>query len=1387
MKRLQLFLLMLLALPIGMLAAGTTWQTATLLEQGSSATGSLSSDVTVHWYKIIVPENGEATIKVAGSGDLSLDYTNLYAKDAENGLHSRGYCWRNSDFTVKHCSAGTYYVEIKRGSGSGSYTVSYSFKATSSSYSNDREPNDTYQNAVQLTNGAQKTGHLGYYYWDDMDAVDWYKIVVPENGAVQVTVIAHGELALDYSTLYALDENNGLHSRGYCWRGNEESNGVFTVKECAPGTYYLEMKRGNGQGGYTVKYDFTATSSAYPDDNEPNQTYDKATLLKNGVEETGHFGYYYWDDMDQVDWYKIEVPENGTVQVTVIAHGELALDYSTLYSLDNENGLHNRGYCWRGDEESNGVFAVKECAPGIYYLEMKRGYGQGGYTVKYDFTATSSSYPDDNEPNQTYDKATLLKNGIEETGHFGYYYWNDMDDVDWYKIEVPSNGAVQVTVIAHGDLGLDYTTLYALDENNELHSRGYCWRGSEEDNGVFTVKECARGIYYLQMKRGYGQGGYTVKYNFTAMSSEYSNDSEPNDTWENAKLLKRGNTKTGHLGYYYWNNMDAVDWYKIDVPRDGKVTITVAAHGELGLDYTTIYALDANNAVHSRGYCWRGSDDDNGVITIPDCAPGTYYVEMKRGYGQGGYSIGYKFEQNTYATDAEPNNDKASALTLGEGATVAGHLGYYYWDDRDNADWYKLSLSGKSTITVTYQAEEGFRFDYVTLYDSENRSKAYGWSNGTDNINTFTAKDLGPGTYYLEMKRNSGQGYYLVTYGSTIGSVEAQEQLPDEPADDPNNPDNPDDPNNPDNPDNPNNPDNPDTPNNPDNPIIEGPDKDFINDVGKDLLNQWDADSYRNILELLQQAMSFNTEEISEWGANALGSVKTAITTPYNGISNGYMLMLRASLFTGHFKAVNDRWIYEGPADDLQFTYPDKAGTTCVARILTSGDTKTVSMPYEFDEDEDDDDDDNGILGKAKDLTNGVKVIAAEVPEHFEISFTHGNTQLMLTTIDFDLSCFTDNWSPTTNGLIVSINSTFAKSNSGVRRRGGPGTFELSMNRVGYQPVTGISFSFAAKNDGKQIMSLDVKAPGTINVDNGLIDIDAEKGVTINDIGIESLKVDLDVMGRLQARGQIDDLPNFVNKAIKASNCEDEAEAKQIKGELDNMMQGNFYYDGNPEPKGSLGMGVTYDKDKGEWKLEPTISFKSDNSTYPIKTYFSEENFPEFVGGVKTIISELVGVATTMREKVEKMNEEATNATTNPDDNKACLIVWRNETQKDYYVLEEKPKITMSNGDFILTTTNTTVTYKFEDVLKFTLSESTATAIEEVKAVAEPSVERTSEKVIFTGCTPKSAIRIYSIGGQLLDTQWADANGRAEVSISGLTAGVYVVKSDSVTIKIAKR
>ena len=64
MKRLQFLLWILLALPIGMLAQGSTWKTATAISNGNSGNGTLDKDTKDAWFKIDVPEEGTVTLTI---------------------------------------------------------------------------------------------------------------------------------------------------------------------------------------------------------------------------------------------------------------------------------------------------------------------------------------------------------------------------------------------------------------------------------------------------------------------------------------------------------------------------------------------------------------------------------------------------------------------------------------------------------------------------------------------------------------------------------------------------------------------------------------------------------------------------------------------------------------------------------------------------------------------------------------------------------------------------------------------------------------------------------------------------------------------------------------------------------------------------------------------------------------------------------------------------------------------------------------------------------------------------------------------------------------------------------------------------------------------------
>ena len=49
----------MLATSMGLLAQGSSWQTATLINSGATKTGTFGGNDSEVWYKIVVPEEGQ--------------------------------------------------------------------------------------------------------------------------------------------------------------------------------------------------------------------------------------------------------------------------------------------------------------------------------------------------------------------------------------------------------------------------------------------------------------------------------------------------------------------------------------------------------------------------------------------------------------------------------------------------------------------------------------------------------------------------------------------------------------------------------------------------------------------------------------------------------------------------------------------------------------------------------------------------------------------------------------------------------------------------------------------------------------------------------------------------------------------------------------------------------------------------------------------------------------------------------------------------------------------------------------------------------------------------------------------------------------------------------
>ena len=130
------------------------------------------------------------------------------------------------------------------------------------------------------------------------------------------------------------------------------------------------------------------------------------------------------------------------------------------------------------------------------------------------------------------------------------------------------------------------------------------------------------------------------------------------------------------------------------------------------------------------------------------------------------------------------------------------------------------------------------------------------------------------------------------------------------------------------------------------------------------------------------------------------------------------------------------------------------------------------------------------------------------------------------------------------------------------------------------------------------------------------------------------------------------------------------------------------------------------------------------------------------------------------------------------------LQVWQADGKVMSITLTEQPVTTYSDGQLIIKTTKTTVTFPLEQVVKYTYTD--ATGISTPSAMGS-QFSADGESITFTGLKPNTPVYLYTVAGQLLKTVTATGQSKTVVSVSRFPVGVYVVKANGVTFKITKQ
>lgn len=118
-------------------------------------------------------------------------------------------------------------------------------------------------------------------------------------------------------------------------------------------------------------------------------------------------------------------------------------------------------------------------------------------------------------------------------------------------------------------------------------------------------------------------------------------------------------------------------------------------------------------------------------------------------------------------------------------------------------------------------------------------------------------------------------------------------------------------------------------------------------------------------------------------------------------------------------------------------------------------------------------------------------------------------------------------------------------------------------------------------------------------------------------------------------------------------------------------------------------------------------------------------------------------------------------------------------------LLDEKPIVTFSGDELVLTTHMNEVSYQSADVLKFTYLYVDPSGINQV-GVPQSMFLFSGNALSVTGAEPDSQIAVYSVDGALVASAKTNKKGAASIVLPDQPGKVYVVKTSVANFKITK-
>ncbi|MCB9018217.1 MAG: T9SS type A sorting domain-containing protein [Paludibacteraceae bacterium] len=119
------------------------------------------------------------------------------------------------------------------------------------------------------------------------------------------------------------------------------------------------------------------------------------------------------------------------------------------------------------------------------------------------------------------------------------------------------------------------------------------------------------------------------------------------------------------------------------------------------------------------------------------------------------------------------------------------------------------------------------------------------------------------------------------------------------------------------------------------------------------------------------------------------------------------------------------------------------------------------------------------------------------------------------------------------------------------------------------------------------------------------------------------------------------------------------------------------------------------------------------------------------------------------------------------------------------YYLGDSPVLTIEDNSLVVKTNNANAEFSLSDVSKYYFRSGT-TSVPDSQEVC-PLMSVAGDEIRLSGFSTQTLVRVYKVSGQSVGAYRTNEVGSLTISLANFSDGVYLVKTNSSTIKITKR